>query len=99
MIQYCLVMMAFNGAFLVLGPVVARTHLGGPAAWGAISAADALGLIAGGLVSLRYTPRRPMLFVVLTGGRDRDLAARPRARAAAAGHLRVRVRAWGRCPR
>ncbi|HEX9040704.1 MAG TPA: MFS transporter [Trebonia sp.] len=67
-IQFCLVMMAFNGAFLVLGPVVARAHLGGPAAWGAISASDAFGLIAGGLVSLRYIPRRPMLFVVLTGG-------------------------------
>jgi predicted MFS family arabinose efflux permease len=66
-IQYCLVMMAFNGAFLVLGPVVARTHLGGPAAWGAITAADALGLVAGGLVSLRYVPRRPMLFVVGSG--------------------------------
>jgi MFS family permease len=67
-IQFCLVMMAFNGAVMVLGPVVARLHLGGPAAWGAITAADALGLVAGGLVSLRYTPRRPMLFVVLTGG-------------------------------
>jgi predicted MFS family arabinose efflux permease len=66
-IQYCLVMMAFNGAFLVLGPVVARTHLGGPAAWGAITASDACGLIAGGLLSLRYTPRRPMLFVVSSG--------------------------------
>jgi MFS family permease len=66
-IQYALVMMAFNGAFLVLGPVVARTHLGGPAAWGAITAADALGLVAGGLVSLRYTPRKPMLFVVGSG--------------------------------
>jgi predicted MFS family arabinose efflux permease len=66
-IQYCLVMMAFNGAFLVLGPVVARTHLGGPAAWGAITASDALGLVVGGLLSLRYTPRRPMLFVVGSG--------------------------------
>jgi predicted MFS family arabinose efflux permease len=66
-IQYALVMMAFNGAFLVLGPVVARTHLGGPAAWGAITAADALGLVAGGLISLRYTPRKPMLFVVASG--------------------------------
>jgi predicted MFS family arabinose efflux permease len=67
-IQYCLVMMAWNGAFMVLGPVVARAHLGGAAAWGAISAADALGLILGGLISLRYTPRKPMLFVVCTGG-------------------------------
>ncbi len=66
-IQYCLVMMAWNGGFMVLGPVVARTHLGGAAAWGAISAADAFGLILGGLISLRYTPRKPMLFVVGTG--------------------------------
>jgi predicted MFS family arabinose efflux permease len=65
--QFCIVMMAWYGAFSVLGPVVARQHLGGPAAWGAITASDALGLIAGGLVSLRVTPRRPMLFVVLTG--------------------------------
>jgi MFS family permease len=67
-LQYCLVMMAWNGAFMVLGPAVARARLGGPAAWGAISAADALGLIAGGLIALRYTPRRPILFVVVTGG-------------------------------
>src|ERR1700742_305525 len=67
-IQYCLVMMAWNGGFMVLGPVVARAHLGGAAAWGAISAADALGLVLGGLISLRYTPRKPMLFVVCTGG-------------------------------
>ena len=66
--QFCVVMMAWYGAFSVLGPVVARQHLGGPAAWGAITAADAFGLIAGGVASLRFTPRRPMLFVVLTGG-------------------------------
>ncbi len=65
--QFCIVMMAWYGAFSVLGPVVAREHLGGAAAWGAITAADSLGLIAGGLVSLRFTPGRPMLFVVLTG--------------------------------
>jgi MFS family permease len=65
--QFCVVMMAWYGAFSVLGPVVAREHLGGAAAWGAITAADSFGLIAGGLVSLQFTPRRPMLFVVLTG--------------------------------
>jgi MFS family permease len=65
--QFGVVMMAWYGAFQVLGPVVARAHLGGAAAWGAITAADAVGLIAGGLVSLKYTPRRPMLFVVLIG--------------------------------
>ena len=66
--QFAVVMMCWYGAFSVLGPVVAKAHLGGPAAWGAITAADSFGLIAGGLVSLRITPRRPMLFVVLTGG-------------------------------
>jgi len=65
--QFCVVMMAWYGAFAVLGPVVAREHLGGPAAWGAITAADSFGLITGGLLALRFTPRRPMLFVVLTG--------------------------------
>jgi len=66
--QFSVVLMAWYGAFSVLGPVVAREHLGGPAAWGAITAADALGLIAGGMAALRFTPRRPMLFVVVTGG-------------------------------
>jgi hypothetical protein len=67
-VQFCVVLMAWYAGFQVLGPVVARLRLGGPAAWGAITAADALGLILGGLLSLRYTPRRPMLFVVVTGG-------------------------------
>ncbi|MBV9379070.1 MAG: MFS transporter [Streptosporangiaceae bacterium] len=66
--QFCVVMMSWYGAFQVLGPVVARAHLGGPPAWGAIIAADSFGLVTGGLLSLRVTPRRPMLFVVLTGG-------------------------------
>jgi predicted MFS family arabinose efflux permease len=65
--QFCVVLMAWYGSFQVLGPVVAKQHLGGPAAWGAITAAESVGLIGGGLVSLRFTPRRPMLFVVLIG--------------------------------
>jgi len=65
--QFGAVLMAWYGGFQILGPVVARAHLGGPAAWGAITAADSVGLIAGGLVSLRFTPRRPMLFVVVIG--------------------------------
>jgi MFS family permease len=65
--QFGVVLMAWYGSFQILGPVVARAHLGGPAAWGAITAADAIGLIVGGIVSLRFTPRRPMLFVVVIG--------------------------------
>ena len=66
--QFGVILMAWYGGFQVLGPVVARANLGGPAAWGAITAAESVGLIVGGLVSLRFTPRRPMLFVVLIGG-------------------------------
>jgi len=66
-IQYCLTMMAWNAGFQVLGPVVARQHLGGPAAWGAITACEGVGLILGGILSLRYTPRRPMMLVAGTG--------------------------------
>jgi len=66
-LQFGVVLMAWYGAFQILGPVVARAHLGGPAAWGEITAADAVGMIAGGVVSLRFTPRRPMLFVVIIG--------------------------------
>ncbi len=65
--QFGVVLMAWYGGSQILGPVVAKAHLGGPAAWGAITAADAVGLIAGGIVSLRFTPRRPMLFVVIIG--------------------------------
>lgn len=65
--QFSIVLMAWYGSFGVLGPVVARAHLGGPAAWGTITGAESLGLIGGGLISLRFTPRRPMLFVVLNG--------------------------------
>jgi MFS family permease len=65
--QFCVVLMAWYGGFQVLGPAAAKAHLGGPAAWGAIASAEALGLILGGLVSLRFTPRRPMLCVVSIG--------------------------------
>lgn len=66
--QFCVVLFAWYGGFQVLGPVIARRYLGGPAAWGAITAADAVGLIIGGLISFRFAPRRPMRFVVLIGG-------------------------------
>jgi MFS family permease len=75
-IQFAVVLAAWYGSFGVLGPVVARAHLGGPAAWGSITGAESLGLIAGGLISLRFSPRRPMLFVVLIGA---TIAASPLA--------------------
>jgi MFS family permease len=46
--------------FQVLGPAVARSHLGGAGAWAAISAALGAGAVAGGLAGLRWRPRRPL---------------------------------------
>jgi MFS family permease len=48
------------GAFNVLGPIVARDELGGASAYGAMFAAQALGLVCGGLLALRYRPARPL---------------------------------------
>jgi len=44
----------------VYGPLVAKESLGGPAAWGAIAACEAAGLLLGGIFLLRYRPRRPL---------------------------------------
>jgi hypothetical protein len=49
----------------VLGPAIAKDHLGGAAAWGLILTADALGLVAGGLIMLRFKPRRLLLTATL----------------------------------
>jgi MFS family permease len=49
----------------VLGPSIAKDHLGGAAAWGFILTAQALGLIAGGLILLRVRPQRLLLAATL----------------------------------
>lgn len=49
----------------VLGPAVAKEHLGGAAAWGLILTAQSLGLILGGLLLLRVRPRRLLLTATL----------------------------------
>jgi hypothetical protein len=44
----------------VLGPEVARAHLGGAGAWAAITTALGIGAVAGGAVGLRWKPRYPV---------------------------------------
>jgi predicted MFS family arabinose efflux permease len=44
----------------VLGPAVARAHLGGAGAWGAINTASATGAAVGGAAGLRWKPRYPL---------------------------------------
>lgn len=61
MIQFSLVNMAYVAAISVLLPLDALRSLGGAAAYGAIYAAAGAGAIAGGLVILGRSPRRPLL--------------------------------------
>jgi MFS family permease len=51
----------FPGAFLVLGPTVAKEALSGSNAWALIAAAWGVGGLLGGLVALNIRPRRPLL--------------------------------------
>jgi MFS family permease len=44
----------------VLGPEVARRHLGGAAAWAAIAATSGIGSLLGGAIGLRWKPRYPL---------------------------------------
>jgi predicted MFS family arabinose efflux permease len=54
-----------TASFGVLGPLVAKLYLGGAAAYGAILASQGAGFIAGGVLSLRWRPQRPLLVSVL----------------------------------
>jgi len=62
--QFAVVNAAFTGAITVLGPVVADATVG-RAAWGLVLAAETLGLLAGGVLALRWAPRRALGLGVL----------------------------------
>jgi MFS family permease len=61
-LQFGVVNAVESGAIGVLGPVVAKRHLGGAAAWGIVLAATSIGLILSGVLMLHWRPRR-ILFV------------------------------------
>jgi hypothetical protein len=63
--QFAVVNAVEQGSENVLGPVIAKAHLGGATGWGLILTAGSLGLLAGGLVLLRLRPERPLLAATL----------------------------------
>ena len=64
-LQFSFMLMVVLGAFNVLGPVVADDELGGAKAWGAILTGWSAGLVLGGVIGLRYRPRRMLLAATL----------------------------------
>jgi predicted MFS family arabinose efflux permease len=60
-LQFTVLLMGWFGAWAVIGPVVAKTALGGAASWGWIVGAHGLGRITGGSIALRMHFTRPML--------------------------------------
>jgi MFS family permease len=47
--------------YFVLGPLVVQEHLDGASDWGLMMAASAAGGLAGGALTLRWKPRRPLV--------------------------------------
>lgn len=63
--QFSVVNACLSGVVFVLGPVVADRYLAGARSWGFVLAADAAGAVLGGLVALRWRPRRLLLVATL----------------------------------
>lgn len=64
-VQFLFVNGFAHSALLVLGPVIAKEELGGAAVWGLILSSEAAGLVIGGVIALRWRPRRLLLVASL----------------------------------
>jgi MFS family permease len=64
--QFALVVAVAAATVDVLGPLVAHSRLGGARSWGFIVAAYAAGAVVGGLVMIRFRPRRILAAAILS---------------------------------
>jgi len=60
-VQFSVVNAMTSAAQSVYGPLVSRDHLGGAGPWGLALAADGVGTVLGGLLMIRWKPRRILL--------------------------------------
>jgi predicted MFS family arabinose efflux permease len=65
-VQFLFVNGFSHSALLVLGPVVAKDELGGAAVWGLILGSEGVGMVLGGVLALRFRPRRILLVATLS---------------------------------
>ena len=87
-----LYLMLYVAPFEVVGPIVSRESLGGPVAWGLISASFAAGMAAGGLGMMLIRLRRPMVVASRDPAVHVRLAAAARLRRASCPDLRRLLR-------
>ncbi len=64
-IKFALFNAVVYAPFLVLGPIVAKRHLGGPTAWGLILTAQGAGAVITGLAIMGHRPSRPLVVVTI----------------------------------
>ncbi|WP_329128904.1 MFS transporter [Streptomyces sp. NBC_01476] len=60
-VQFAVVNGVVGACEAVYGPLVAREHLGGAGPWGLALAASGIGTVGGGLLMMRWRPRRILL--------------------------------------
>ena len=89
LINAFLFLMLVVAPFEVIGPIVAKSELGGAFEWGVILTGFSVGTLLGGLVMLRVHFRRPMLVAGLALLRDLRGAAAARAARAGLGRSRI----------
>jgi len=65
-LQFGFIVAISAGTINVLGPLVAHSRLGGASSWGDIVAAYSAGAVIGGLVMIRFRPRRMLLAAILS---------------------------------
>ncbi len=65
-VQFSIINACFAGCLGVLGPIVAKKHLGGAPAWSAIIASVSVGLLVGSVLALRIRPTHPMRIATLS---------------------------------
>ncbi|MFQ5698955.1 MAG: MFS transporter [Myxococcota bacterium] len=64
-IQFSVLLAAYQASFAVVGPLVAMRRLGGATDWGWIAGAYGAGLLCGGVAALQLRVRRPILLGTL----------------------------------
>ena len=65
-LQFTIMVAAFEATFGLLGPAIMRNEMGGAADWGLVMAGMGIGTITGGFIAMLLKPGRPMLLAALT---------------------------------